>query len=114
MAGYGAHIQGSAQLTTSSTATIFGPGGSGTRWTMQKGLLAVYIGTGNALIDLMETDSTGSDTATFFTISGSAPVVLPVDLGEHGYTAASANSRLALQVSGSEAGVHCMFVGYQR
>ena len=111
---YGAHAQGAANLTTSATATLFAAAGSGTRWSLQKGLLAVYSGTGTALIDLMETDSTGSDTATFFTISGSAPVVLPVDFGEHGYTAASTNSRLALQVSGSEAGVFAMFVGYTR
>ena len=111
---FGAHVQGSANITTSATATLFAAGGSGTRWSLQKGLLSVYIGTGNALIDLMETDSTGSDSATFFTISGSVPVVLPVDFGEHGFSAASTNSRLALQVTGSEAGVFCMFVGYER
>lgn len=111
---FGAHIQGVANVATSATATIFAAPGSGTRWSLTKGLFTVYIGTGNAMIDLMETDSTGSDTATFFTISGSAPMVLPIDLGDHGYTAGSTNSRLALSVSGSEAGVHCLFTGYSR
>jgi hypothetical protein len=77
-------------------------------------MLTVFIGTGKAVIDLIETDSTGSDTATFFSMSGSAPVVLPIDFGEHGFTAASANSRLALSVSGSEANVTALFVGYSR
>lgn len=114
MSIFGANIEGMASIASIMTATIFAAQGSGTRWHITKGFMSVWRGTGVALIDIMETDSTGSDTATIMTISGSAPYVLPIDWGEKGWAASSANSRLAGQISGSESAVHCLFTGYVR
>ena len=111
---FGSHLQGDGTRSSIGTVTVIAAVGAGVRWSLTKGLITVFRGTGVATFDLMETDADATQSATLISISASAPMVLPLDFGEHGYHASETNSRLAAQISSSEAGVHSIFVGYKR
>ena len=111
---FGTPIQKKASLASVMTATIFAAQGDGTRWHLTKGLINVWRGTGVALIDVMETDASGTVGATIMNMSGSANLVLPIDFGERGWAASGLNTRLVGQISGSETAVHFIFTGYVR
>ena len=108
-----AAVRGRASLTSAGTATIIAYATS-TRIGVLKGLITVSVGTGVAVGSIIETDSTGSDSAVMVgKWSCSAPMVLPFDFGPAGVLS-SLNSRVVLQLESSNASVFCSVVGERR
>ena len=105
-------VRGRASLVAAGTATLFAYS-SGTRIHLMRGLVTVSVGTGVAVGSIIETDSTGSDSAVLVgKWSCSAPMVMPFDLSPGVY--ASLNSRIVLQLESSNASVFCSAVGERR
>lgn len=105
-------VRGRASLTSAGTATLFAYS-SGTRLHLTKGLITVSVGTGVAVGSIIETDSTGSDSAVLVgKWSCSAPMVMPFDFGPG--VMSSLNSRVVLQLESSNASVFCSAVGERR
>jgi len=96
------------------TVTII-PAVAGARHHLTKGMISVYVATGSANLDVIETrTATTTSPGTWFTISASVKGIYNFDLGPRGYAASSVSSRVALSITGSESAVHCLFAGYTR
>ena len=96
------------------TVTII-PAITGGRIHVDKGMISVYVATGSAMLEVLETrTATTTSPTTWFAISASVKGMYNFDLGERGYSASATGSRIALSVTGSESAVYAMFAGYTR
>ena len=111
---FGSHRQGKASITgsTSATVTIWGADMKG-RLHITKGMISVITPKAAAIVQIAETTGGGTSVATLFAISAATEGTAMFDFGDKGYYCSGlATTRLIVQVSGAEATVHAVFVGY--
>lgn len=112
----GKHVQGSASLTSaaSGTVTVWSALSDGRFHITRANINVLTPCATGAGISFMETNSTGSEGATLFTINHTTiSGTHRVDMGDHGWIAASIGSRLVM-IEDGDATVNCVFVGYHR
>ena len=110
-------IQVTSKQTITGTAVLFAAGGSGTKWSLTRGIISAFVPAAAAYVEFHETtEGATTDLGIIFCVPVATNVVSAIkfDFGERGWVASATNSRLSWTVDGATASIAVNCVGYYR